>query len=72
MKNTDIKIEPVEYKTRGEVKKQADIMLAELSNINDRIVKGEFNLMPTERMLCREYLEFTLKYAPALKERLCY
>ena len=64
---TDNQPEQIEYKSRGEVRKQAANMLAELTELNNRIVNGAFELQPTERLLCRQYLDFTLKYAPSLK-----
>jgi hypothetical protein len=69
---TATQFEPIEYKSRFTVKQEAEQMLAELTNINNRIINGEFELQPTERMLCREYLDYTLKHAPALKDRICY
>ncbi len=64
---TETQFEPIEYKSKGEVKKQEEAMRKELTDINNRIVNGEFELQPTERLLCRQYLDFTLKFAPSLR-----
>ena len=64
---TDNQPEPIEYKSRGEVRNQAANMLTELTKLNNRIVNGAFELQPTENLLCRQYLDFTYKYRASLK-----
>ena len=67
--------EPIEYRSKMTIRQEEKEMHKDLKTINDLIIrkaqKGESidSLVAYERILCRQYLHFTYKYAPSLKDR---